>query len=299
VILHDADLAGLTSVEMITHPGVYIGQWSTRAPDGRRFGYVGKSTNLMQRVRTNKMLRDFDKPLGLESLILMIGDGMPLTPPDATALERIVHRSVDAFGFVHLLSSVPTGHAVGLSRYRALRGFWLEAAGLLNKQGILFTRPEDLAAVSGNGELVPAGGRQHGGRLVIHEGMGVRAVVRICKDGYVVLAGSEIRSDVVLSTSELPAVMREEALYCGVLRTSSRSGVLVLMHDIAFRTATAASIFVLGCRGAGPNSWRDVSEALAMSMLSEHFDGIDTSRCIRESEGHRSVSRTLGDSCRQ
>ena len=272
IAIVDGNLSSLSGIGKLRAPGFYIGKWSIKSEDGRTLGYVGQSAcDVVRRIQGSVRFR---QPTPVAALAIVTSQEAFLTPDDVAALERIAHRSINAFSDVTLVSADPAGQAVGLDRYRCLRAFWNETALCLEENGFLFGRPGDLPRVLRADELFPHSPTRvlHTENLFKHEALGVRAFIQVCSDSCVVLAGSEIRSDVVRSTSEVPKVLREEFLYAGVLIPSARPDALLLTRDVRLMSQTAASIFVLGSRGAGPNkwcatTWADVAAAEASMLI--------------------------------
>ena len=122
----------------------------------------------------------------------------------------------------------------------------------------------DAAAIAARGRLLaeracdvwaaPASTAPAGGRFACN-GPAASGQAEVRGDKFVVLAGSRCRKEPVPSAVDTVAFLRREPADAGLLKTDGDQ--LVLTEDVEFKTASAASAFVLGRSSNGFVDWRD------------------------------------------
>ena len=122
----------------------------------------------------------------------------------------------------------------------------------------------DAAAIAARGRLLaeracdvwaaPASTAPAGGRFACN-GPSASGQAEVRGDKFVVLAGSRCRKEPVPSAVDTVAFLRREPAEAGLLESDGDQ--LVLSEDVEFKTASAASAFVLGRSSNGFVDWRD------------------------------------------
>ncbi|ODT80493.1 MAG: hypothetical protein ABS76_16290 [Pelagibacterium sp. SCN 64-44] len=238
----------------LARPGVYLLMSDTRA-------YVGMGSVVGRRVASGTQpIEDVDTIITITD----IHDGMD--DADAGVLERILHMRVGAAREVRLINGTPAGAPVTPERYRELNVMAALACDALARDRHLFVNLSPRLALAGpraeKGQLPPPrpfNAVPEGEVMELAFGRKFMALAaRRADDDWLLLAGSDIRLETVVSANASASYLRAAWLHSGILELSESGESYVLTRDLAFRSAGAAMHFVVGSKGQGRGGWRPI-----------------------------------------
>ncbi len=241
-------------MEALRRPGIYGLMNATSI-------YIGMGSDVGARVAGGQ------QPIENITSIFVITDGRgKLTATDAEAAERMLWSRAAACPGRTLVNGVPDGASVDAERWSELDAFVGQACLALRHHGLLFT--------SGIARNVLAGPRAEPGRVgplrpldaipkgeVMELGFGdglVALAVRQSETSWVLLQGSEVRADVVLSANASVKYLRSAWLHSGLLDASPNGRSYTVKRDLSFRSGSAVAQFCTGSKGKGLANWRPI-----------------------------------------
>ncbi|MCF1742049.1 hypothetical protein [Paradevosia shaoguanensis] len=239
----------------LRRPGVY----ALIGPSGI---YIGTGGDVGQRVAIGQ------QPIGDIETVVVITDGNgSLGEDDARACERMLWaRVADARERV-LINGLPDGASVDAQRYSELEAFLGSACLALRHSGVLFT--------AGSARSVLAGPRQEPGRvgslrqfneippgevLELTFGAGLVALAaRQSETRWILLQGSDVRTDTVASANATTRYLRAAWRHVGLLEMAPDGRSLVATRDLIFRSCGGLTQFCTGSKGRTLESWKAIA----------------------------------------
>ncbi|GHA39310.1 hypothetical protein GCM10007989_38780 [Devosia pacifica] len=238
----------------LRRPGVYVLMNSSSA-------YVGMAGDVGWRIAHGH------QPIeGIETIVSVVDADDLLTAEDAKVLERIIWSRLAGSGERRLINGVPDGHAVGLERYVQLDAIAAEACLALRHNDVLF--------VEGCARSVIAGPRTEPGRLGERRGFDtvpageifemrfggglVAMASRLADTHWLLLRGSDVRIETVVSANASASYLRAAWLHSGLLALSPDGRSYTVMRDLVFGSGSAAAHFCCGSKGKGLSGWQPI-----------------------------------------
>lgn len=226
----------------LRRPGIYVGLWPDKA-------YVGMGKRVGARVATN------DRLYGADRICCIAEAYDQMTVRQALVCERLLAQIVQQSAGLELDQSMPSGAPIEPEDYDTGRLLVARACLALRQAGILFTNVPSAALL-----LPPTSPPE---RHLIEDGAtvyaiatpGLRAHLTEHQDGWLLLQGSEVRSEVRPSAYGPAAMRRAELLHSGALLQTG--AVLTSTQDLIFSSAWSAAHFVLGEKPRS-NVWKPI-----------------------------------------
>lgn len=237
-------------VDCLQQPGVYI---LLRGRDV----YIGYGAEVGFRITDGRQM-----PGTPPDVIIAIADAHDgLTIDDAKALERMLWSSVAADDDFSLVNGVPCGAGLEPERYGQLTLFVAQVVMALRQAGLMFlggsvrqqiagpmSEPRRLGAPRRIVDLPE-------GRVMELNYCGLTALAAEQRDGsYLLLRGSDVRIDVACGNSGAK-FQRAAWLHAGLLEPAADGSCYVVMRDLVFASAGAASRFVSGSKNGRASAW--------------------------------------------
>lgn len=203
-------------------------------------------------------------PDPVEQLFVVTDANGALTEDDAAVLERFfTAKLAEVTTWKIRAAQPPYANGVGDERFGDLMQMGTETLCLLKLQFGLFADVSDRRLISTPREFEPMiwDYLRHGvpkGEEKLLQGFGVTAFgIDLGDDGFVIRAGSQVRSRVVGSAAGLTSARREEGYFNGLL-VRGPEGIFIVNRDLWRPSATSAAKFVTGSSASASN-WQPIS----------------------------------------
>jgi len=223
--------------------------------------YIGRS------IKANRRVAWGQQPIGgIETIFVITDASDALTAEDAAVCERILWSRAAALGDRPVVNGVPDGADVQPERYAELELFVAMACLALRNAGILFTKGSIRNLIAGPrsepgrlGAIRPFDQPPEGKVFEMQFSGGLMALAAHQPDNsWLLLRGSDVRTNTVVSATASAGYLRAAWLYSGLLDVSPDGRSLVVKRDLVFDTASAAAHFCTGSKGRGRAGWQRI-----------------------------------------
>lgn len=249
-----SDRAAFRKEPMLRQPGIYLALYCGTA-------YSGWSAYLVNRLTASNHLLQFGMP---DMVIAAVDRSKILTEAQIRVSERLLAQRIDKDDVLTLANrTLPAGDHVDLAAFAQADRFVREFVHAVGRAGLAFTgkaAPQQDPMVQADRDEKPS---DHVSRFSL-SACGVHATARTQNKKWVVQAGSQVRSDVMISAGTTAVQQRQELLSNHGL--VSNGNHLLLTRDVVFDSAAGAARFVAGT-GYSARIWRPLPQQAGGSGL--------------------------------